>query len=67
MKNAEAAPLCWADGDNNDNGMCTVNIELSAGDYVNVKVLNSGGACVQAHDSGMTGLSGFSGHLMKTL
>ena len=63
MKNTDATPLCLGDGDNWDTGMCSVDIELEAGDYINVKVTSSG-ACIQGSISGQ---SGFLGNLMKPL
>ena len=57
-------PLCYTDGDPNSGESCSVNIELEAGDYINVKVVSSGGACINGDTSGMTG---FLGNLIKSL
>ena len=63
-RNTDVTPLCFSDGDDWDNGMCSVNIELEAGDYVNVKVISGGTACLVGNLKGQTG---FLGALLKLL
>ncbi len=62
-KNTDVTPLCYADGDYRDSAGCSVNVELDAGDYVNVKVIEVDG-CIDGDTSGITG---FLGNLMKPL
>ena len=63
MKNTDVTPLCFGDGDAYDGASCSVNIELDAGDYINVKVIDDN-ACITGGSKGWTG---FLGNLMNPL